>query len=553
MKKLFFLLLVSLLYAQSNITWTDITSNYSTLPAGVKLYKGTRSSSLLVCYYLDVDMNNKNIAVRPYIIKDGVKKGITTFTSSVGAYAAINGGYFGGSDSYSACIYPGEVKAQNVASVTRDGKIFPVSRAFFGIKSNRKSACEWIYHFGSTLNDVWKLNQPTNNPSSSAGTPAPTPTKADGKLFDSLFVGIGGGPMLIKNGQINITYNQEVFWGSGVSRTVQDPRTAVGYTANNHIILFVADGRSNLSYGLTLDELASVMKELGCVEAINLDGGGSTQMAVKNQLINAPSDGTERGLVTILAVTHADSAKFPKQYTWEEIIDNDKNDPRFQLVGSWITTANSGYYGTTVANIKSAGDGSSYAQYNVSPPQNGNYDVFGWWVASTNRSKKTPYIIYHNNKYDTVYADQTLNNGMWVKLGTFYFNNQPGQFIKISDKAPNSTGLYVVADAVRIATYDEIVSVENNNLSNKNYIIFKNYPNPFNPTTKIYFNLPYNSNIELNIYNILGIKVATIANGHKKAGEYYFDFDASNLPAGLYLAQLKTDFSSHTIKMQLVK
>lgn len=553
MKRIIFLILSGIILAQSNINWQDVTSSYPGLPQGVKLFKGTRSNPLLVCYYLDIDMNNKNIAVRPYIIKDGVKKGITSFTTSVGAYAAINGGYFGGSESYSACIYPGEVKAQNIAAVTRDGKTFPVSRAFFGIKTNRKSACEWIYHFGSTINDVWKLNQPTNNPSSSSGTPAPVPTKSDGKKFDSLFVGIGGGPMLIKNDQINITYDQEVFWGSGVGKTNQDPRTAVGYTNDNHVIMFVADGRSNLSYGVSMDELAAIMKNLGCVEAINLDGGGSTQMAVGNQVINDPSDGTERPLVTILAVTHADSAKFPKQYTWEEIIDNDKIDTRFELVGSWITTANSGYYGTTVANIKTAGDGSAYAKYAVNPPQAGNYDVFGWWVASSNRSKKTPYIIFHNNKYDTVYVDQTVNNGMWVKLGTFDFSNEQGQYIKISDKAPNSTGLYVVADAVRIATFDDIVSVELQNKINKNYIIFKNYPNPFNPSTKLYYKIPENMNVNISVYNILGNKIATLKDGFTKAGEYTVDFNAENLPAGIYFAILKTQNNLKTIKMQLIK
>lgn len=552
MRFFFMLILSSFLFAQSNIVWNDITNNYPNLPKGVKLYKGTRSSPLLIAYYLDVDMNEPNIAVRPYIISNGIKKGITSFTSSVGAYAAINGGYFGGSESYSACIYPGEVKAQNISSVTRDGKVFPVSRAFFGVKSNKKSSCEWIYHFGSTINDVWKLNQPTDNPSSSSGNPAPIPTKNDGKKFDSLFVGIGGGPMLIKNGNINITFNQEVFWGSGVSRDIQDPRTALGYTNNNHIIMFVADGRSNLSYGVTIDELATIMKSLGCVEAINLDGGGSTQMAVGSNLVNAPSDGTERPLVTIFAVTLSDSAKFPKSYTWEEIIDNDKNDQSFQLVGSWIRTANSGYYGTTVANIKTAGDGSSYAQYNVSPVVAGKYDVFGWWVASSNRSKKTPYIIFHNNKYDTVYADQSVNNGMWVKLGTFDFSAGSGQYIKISDKAPNSAGLYVVADAIRIATYENIVSIENKSNS-INYLLAKNYPNPFNPSTNIFYTLPTNSRVSIKIYNLLGNLISTVVDEYQSSGNYSYSFDASNLPAGIYFAKITANNNTKILKMQLIK
>ncbi len=142
---------------------------------------------------------------------------------------------------------------------------------------------------------------------------------------------------------------------------------------------------------------------------------------------------------------------------------------------------------------------------------------------------------------------------MWVKLGTFDFSNEQGQYIKISDKAPNSTGLYVVADAVRIATFDDIVSVELQNKINKNYIIFKNYPNPFNPSTKLYYKIPENMNVNISVYNILGNKIATLKDGFTKAGEYTVDFNAENLPAGIYFAILKTQNNLKTIKMQLIK
>ena len=68
----------------------------------------------------------------------------------------------------------------------------------------------------------------------------------------------------------------------------RNPRTAIGYTKDNDLILVAADGREGSSIGLTLVELANLMKELGCTNAINLDGGGSTVMYVNGQIVNRP-------------------------------------------------------------------------------------------------------------------------------------------------------------------------------------------------------------------------------------------------------------------------
>ena len=70
----------------------------------------------------------------------------------------------------------------------------------------------------------------------------------------------------------------------------RNPRTAIGYTKDNHLILLTADGREGSSIGLTLMELAYLMKEFGCINAMNLDGGGSTVMYVDGQVVNKPSE-----------------------------------------------------------------------------------------------------------------------------------------------------------------------------------------------------------------------------------------------------------------------
>ena len=68
----------------------------------------------------------------------------------------------------------------------------------------------------------------------------------------------------------------------------RNPRSAIGYTKDNNLILVAVDGREGASVGMTLMELGRFMKSIGCVAAINLDGGGSTVMYVNGQVVNRP-------------------------------------------------------------------------------------------------------------------------------------------------------------------------------------------------------------------------------------------------------------------------
>lgn len=112
---------------------------------------------------------------------------------------------------------------------------------------------------------------------------------------------LGSGPMLLKNGGSFVTAKIEEFPSDiAVGRA---PRTALGVTQAGHILLVVVDGRqADHSIGMTLTELAVFMKELGAVQAMNLDGGGSSEMTIGEQIVNSPSDGRERALGTAVVV-----------------------------------------------------------------------------------------------------------------------------------------------------------------------------------------------------------------------------------------------------------
>jgi hypothetical protein len=83
--------------------------------------------------------------------------------------------------------------------------------------------------------------------------------------------------------------------------------------------------------------------------------------------------------------------------------------------------------------------------------------------------------------------------------------------------------------------------------------LYSNYPNPFNPSTKIKFDLPNVSNVKLFVYDILGREVSRIIDGELKAGRYEAEFDATNLPSGVYFYRLVTDGFTDTKKMLMIK
>ena len=95
---------------------------------------------------------------------------------------------------------------------------------------------------------------------------------------------ISGGPYLVKNGRMFVDINEQKLGAiSG-----KNPRTAVGYTKEGNFIMVAVDGREGASVGMTLWELASFMQSIGCINAMNLDGGGSTVMYVKDHVVNMP-------------------------------------------------------------------------------------------------------------------------------------------------------------------------------------------------------------------------------------------------------------------------
>lgn len=109
---------------------------------------------------------------------------------------------------------------------------------------------------------------------------------------------IGGNPRLVKGGRVMVSSTCATWFCR------RNPRTAIGVTATGRVLLVVVDGRTTDSVGMTLFGLATTMKSLGAVSAINLDGGGSATMWIRGQgVVSRPSDRSgERPVTNALVV-----------------------------------------------------------------------------------------------------------------------------------------------------------------------------------------------------------------------------------------------------------
>ena len=132
-----------------------------------------------------------------------------------------------------------------------------------------------------------------------------TATSAQALVDAGVWNTLSFGPALVADGEVLDGIDDvEVDTNFG-NHSIQgdQPRTAIGVVADNHLLLVVVDGRdTGYSAGASMTELATLMKGLGAVTAYNIDGGGSSTMFFDGEVVNRPSNGGERGTSDILYV-----------------------------------------------------------------------------------------------------------------------------------------------------------------------------------------------------------------------------------------------------------
>jgi len=159
----------------------------------------------------------------------------------------------------------------------------------------------------------------------------------------------------------------------------------------------------------------------------------------------------------------------------------------------------------------------------------------------------------------TTWTDFVVSDHRWKVKGEAGLGNYGGDYIGISS-GNNKVWPFWFDDktgtmqAWTCAVDISLVGVAgNNNSIPKQFSLEQNYPNPFNPNTLIIFSVPKTGRVNLDVFDITGKKVASLVDEVKSAGNYRYDFNASDLSTGIYLYKLKADGISITKKMVMIK
>ncbi len=292
--------------AFSQIRWQLVDSVNNHLPKGIRLYYTNDSldSKPNIAYYIEANLKDESLI---FDVDTTYRRRLTPkqfYTKNNQPLVVVNGTFFSfnTNQNLNTVIKNGHPVSFNIASVRGPGKDstkqLAVFRSALGIASNRNADVAWI-NSDTTQRKVKASQHPI--------TPFILPAKNEAtkkelriikklkrKSFEEwdMQTAIGGGPVLLQNGAITISNNEEkMFTGKGI--TDKHPRTAMGYTAHGTLIILVVQGRfEKLAEGATLGQEAQILKDLGCVEALNLDGGGSSCMLVNGHETITPSDKT---------------------------------------------------------------------------------------------------------------------------------------------------------------------------------------------------------------------------------------------------------------------
>ena len=217
-------------------------------------------------------------------------------------FTAINAGFFGINQSFSLVQSAGTILSANVKSVTRSfqgasATYFP-TRAAFGITSGGRLSTDWIYSIGGGITSIVAYPSPSPNRLNDAPQLVPTANFPAGGVPWVMEHAIGGSPMLVKDGEVRVTDQEELI---DINNTTARARSAIGYTASGIVLLVAAEGDNSPGpAGYNLVQFAGLLRSLGCLGAVNLDGGGSTSLVVGGRRTVRPSDGNERPVISAL-------------------------------------------------------------------------------------------------------------------------------------------------------------------------------------------------------------------------------------------------------------
>ena len=305
-----FLFATTSVLAQNKLQWQNVDSAYSPLPESFHIYYTDLSmdTAAFRAYYVIADLKDKKLKFSTDTTQKRRLKPSEFYNRNGQPLLVVNGSFFSFETNRNLNVVMSDKKllAYNHHTLPGRGKDtftyrHPVISAI-GIKKNGKADVAWLAT-DSSQRIPYAMQYPVPHVKDSFARSPWNKSNFKKKGFKKwkYHTAMGGGPVLVQDGIISISNDEELKFG-GKAINDKHPRTAMGYTRDNKLIILVVEGRNPKASGATLTQLAEILKELGCVEALNLDGGGSSCMLVNGKETISPSDKQQRALPAVFMI-----------------------------------------------------------------------------------------------------------------------------------------------------------------------------------------------------------------------------------------------------------
>jgi exopolysaccharide biosynthesis protein len=322
-KALLFILLFTAKLGLSQVTWFNVDSLYGPLPGSVHVYKTNSNleDKANIAFYVVADLKDRQI---DFTSDTSDKRRLTPsqfYERNERPLVIVNCTFFSfeTNKNLSLLIKEGKIVAHNnhIAALKGNDSLTYVKYlgSALGISKRREADVAWIFSDSSirwplafeqsplvlkdSLPVVSQRHFYSKNTNNTNRESINTGIRKKWKMKTA----VGGGPVLIQQNRISITNNEErKFMGKAIND--KHPRTAIGYANDNKLIILVVQGRMpGVAEGATLLQEAQMLKDLGCVEALNLDGGGSSCLLINGKETIIPSDkGKQRAVPAVFMI-----------------------------------------------------------------------------------------------------------------------------------------------------------------------------------------------------------------------------------------------------------
>ncbi len=298
---------------KAQLHWKQVDTAFAPLPKKFHVFTSVDSlnGKPFRAFYALVPLGSRSIMLKTDTTSKRSFTPTQFFKKNKEPLLVVNGTFFNFQQhkNLNLLINRGKLLSDNFSTHAGKGPDTMLYRHVFpsAIIFNKKQQANigWTYTNGSKL---WWIDEPEDAKiitDSVAQFPLPKLEKKGNAMKKRMaYTAIGGGPVLLQKGQLLITNNEEMKF-SGKAKEDLHPRTAMGYTADGNLVVLVIEGRNPAAAGVSLTQLATILQGLGCIEALNLDGGGSSCMLINGKETIRPSDKTgQRPVPGVFIISH---------------------------------------------------------------------------------------------------------------------------------------------------------------------------------------------------------------------------------------------------------